>query len=121
MAGGALVKSDWENESVRGRNSNPMRAKFMVHLINGRLGWEAGTRTPIRRSRVCSLTIRRPPNGSILPSAPRFCTATTTETAARGEATFCGHSYFATQSLIPATLYKYPPGKTATRGSYAGH
>lgn len=25
-------------------------------------GWEAGTRTPIRRSRVCSLTIRRPPN-----------------------------------------------------------
>ena len=24
-------------------------------------GWEAGTRTPIRRSRVCSLTIRRPP------------------------------------------------------------
>jgi hypothetical protein len=28
-------------------------------------GWEAGTRTPIRRSRVCSLTIRRPPKGSI--------------------------------------------------------
>jgi hypothetical protein len=28
-------------------------------------GWEAGTRTPIRRSRVCSLTIRRPPNGSL--------------------------------------------------------
>src|SRR3954452_11162363 len=27
----------------------------------GSVGWEAGTRTPIRRSRVCSLTIRRPP------------------------------------------------------------
>jgi hypothetical protein len=26
-------------------------------------GWEAGIRTPIRRSRVCSLTVRRPPNG----------------------------------------------------------
>ena len=26
-----------------------------------KVGWEAGTRTPIRRSRVCSLTIRRPP------------------------------------------------------------
>lgn len=25
-------------------------------------GWEAGIRTPIRRSRVCSLTVRRPPN-----------------------------------------------------------
>src|SRR5713226_7287303 len=62
MADGAFSKSDWEKASVRGRNSNPMRAKFMVHLINGRLGWEAGTRTPIRRSRVCSLTIRRPPN-----------------------------------------------------------
>src|SRR5580704_10650884 len=28
-----------------------------------RCGWEAGTRTPIRNSRGCSLTIRRPPKG----------------------------------------------------------
>jgi uncharacterized protein len=28
-------------------------------------GWEAGIRTPIRRSRVCSLTVRRPPNGAL--------------------------------------------------------
>jgi hypothetical protein len=35
------------------------------------LGWEAGTRTPIRRSRVCSLTIRRPPRTlTILTSRP---------------------------------------------------
>ena len=26
-----------------------------------RIGWEAGIRTPIRRSRVCSPTVRRPP------------------------------------------------------------
>src|SRR5215831_13186149 len=34
-------------------------------------GWEAGIRTPIRRSRVCSLTVRRPPNEIfILSKAP---------------------------------------------------
>ena len=31
----------------------------------GMSGWEAGIRTPIRRSRVCSLTVRRPPNGDL--------------------------------------------------------
>ena len=30
-------------------------------------GWEAGIRTPISRSRVCRLTVRRPPNGPIQP------------------------------------------------------
>jgi hypothetical protein len=29
----------------------------------GMNGWEAGIRTPIRRSRVCSPTVRRPPSG----------------------------------------------------------
>jgi hypothetical protein len=27
-------------------------------------GWEAGIRTPIRRSRVCSPTVRRPPKAN---------------------------------------------------------
>jgi hypothetical protein len=33
-------------------------------------GWEAGIRTPIGRSRVCSPTVRRPPNGSALLEVP---------------------------------------------------
>ena len=32
-----------------------------VGTIRKRVGWEAGTRTPIRRSRICSPTIERPP------------------------------------------------------------
>src|ERR1035438_5647380 len=35
-----------------------------------KLGWDAGIRTPIRRSRVCSLTVRRRPNCKLI-LAPR--------------------------------------------------
>ena len=37
----------------------PIKALRNVFRMSG---WEAGIRTPIRRSRVCSPTVRRPPN-----------------------------------------------------------
>src|ERR1700675_1800509 len=43
----------------------------------GTNGWEAGTRTPIRRSRVCSLTIRRPPRLCFILSSARAAAAET--------------------------------------------
>ena len=37
----------------------------------GMIGWDAGIRTPIRRSRVCSLTVRRRPNSTLYFSRAR--------------------------------------------------
>jgi hypothetical protein len=33
-----------------------------VSRERGKVGWEAGIRTPIRRSRICSPTVGRPPS-----------------------------------------------------------
>jgi hypothetical protein len=52
------------------RQTNPQHSRNAARAWNrldlrkslGMNGWEAGIRTPIRRSRVCSPTVRRPPN-----------------------------------------------------------
>src|SRR2546428_9576696 len=46
------------------RGHQEYRAAWKLLQLKGmkKNGWEAGIRTPIRRSRVCSLTVRRPPS-----------------------------------------------------------
>src|SRR5438046_1581185 len=46
---------------------NPMGSRKHVRIN----GWEAGIRTPIRRSRVCSPTVRRPPRVAASSTDPR--------------------------------------------------
>src|SRR2546425_11791353 len=49
-------------ESARKKSGGNRTVSRKCFRMNG---WEAGIRTPIRRSRVCSPTVRRPPNGSV--------------------------------------------------------
>src|SRR5579863_7966833 len=79
MGGGALSKSSdesWPNAAQQENKTKESASVFMVLGTNllqdiklgvepRSIGWEAGTRTPIRRSRVCSLTIRRPPSKGV--------------------------------------------------------
>ena len=55
---------------VNSSNQTTWRERLDPATLNLNAGWEAGTRTPIRRSRVCSLTIRRPPNEGPIASIP---------------------------------------------------
>ena len=48
------------------RNARCQRKSVKCSKSLGMSGWEAGIRTPIRRSRVCSLTVRRPPNEAFI-------------------------------------------------------
>ena len=51
----SLTSATIRNKEV-GRNLRNFRKSF------GMIGWEAGIRTPIGRSRVCSPTVGRPPS-----------------------------------------------------------
>ncbi len=51
----AATSPQHSRNKARGWNRTALRKCFRMN------GWEAGIRTPIRRSRVCSPTVRRPP------------------------------------------------------------
>jgi hypothetical protein len=59
-----LIHPRFAHLSGRIRKTAPIANQGTSEKFLGMFGWEAGTRTPIRRSRVCSLTIRRPPKAA---------------------------------------------------------
>jgi hypothetical protein len=65
-ATGAVSFSDSDVRTPQATRTTGTSAATTGFLV---CGWEAGIRTPISRSRVCRLTVRRPPNG---PNQPRI-------------------------------------------------